>query len=57
MNQIWALRSRLEKQPTDPAAAGRKATLFMGQDTKRLEVNTDLLIAIEPDAVDAIRLV
>jgi hypothetical protein len=24
MNQIWALRSRLEKQPTDPAAAGRK---------------------------------
>src|SRR3974390_3033447 len=26
-------RSRLEKQPTDPAAAGRKACLFRGQDT------------------------
>src|ERR1700751_2589525 len=25
--------SRLEKQPTDPAAAGRKACLFRGQDT------------------------
>jgi hypothetical protein len=24
MIQIWALRSRLEKQPTDPAMAGRK---------------------------------
>jgi hypothetical protein len=24
MNQIWALRSRLEKQPADPAMAGRK---------------------------------
>jgi len=27
-----ARRSRLEKQPTDPAAAGRKSCLFRGQD-------------------------
>ena len=24
MTQIWVLRSRLEKQPTDPATAGRR---------------------------------
>jgi hypothetical protein len=30
----YARRSRLEKQPTDPATAGRKACLFRGQDTR-----------------------
>ena len=29
----YARRSRLEKQPTDPAAAGRKPMLVMGPDT------------------------
>src|SRR3984885_12079202 len=29
----YARRSRFEKQPTDPAAAGRKPMLAMGQDT------------------------
>ena len=28
MTQIWALRSRLEKQPTDPAPAGQNTSYF-----------------------------
>src|SRR5206468_9776666 len=30
-----ARRSRLEKQPTDPATAGRNICLFRGQDTRQ----------------------
>src|SRR6516164_5957462 len=33
INFRYDRRSRLEKQPTDPATAGRKVCLFRGQDT------------------------
>jgi len=41
MNQIWALRSRLEKQPTDPAAAGRKSRYLWDRTLEPYKVISD----------------